>query len=207
MLLAAALCLAALAPARARAQPHSQASTKTSTKTRKPASQPVSLNSDQLSVVAASINDTFPRPRHEPLTLALCLDVQIATVIDEDAPPPPPPPRRRGARKRAPEPEVPPQPIVRGAPPELVAGLARPWRVVASALSCRLDPSRPIALADERHTPAQLVTVHLAPDVAVGPLKIDWTDGHDPTAANSRDCTAARGPRGWSVRCGGTWFQ
>jgi hypothetical protein len=209
MLLAAALCLAALAPARALAQPHPKTSTTTSTttstKTRKPASQPAPLSSDQLSVVAASINDTFPRPRHEPLTLALCLDVQIATAVDEDAPAPPP--RRRGARKRAPEPEVPPQPIVRGAPPELLAGLARPWRVVASALSCRLDPRQPIALADERHTPAQLVTVHLAPDVAAGPLTIDWRNGHDPTAANSRDCTAARGPRGWTVRCGGTWFQ
>jgi hypothetical protein len=163
-------------------------------------------SADQQIVIAQIVNDTFPRPRREPAALALCLDVQIATAIDEDAEPPPPPRHRRDGRK-PPAPLPPPLPIIRGAPSELVTGLARPWRVVASALSCRLDPRQPFTLNDAAHTPAQLVTVHLAPDVASGTIKIDWTDGHDPTAVSSRDCTATRGPRGWSVHCGGTWFQ
>ncbi|MDB4981752.1 MAG: hypothetical protein JWM82_2504 [Myxococcales bacterium] len=163
-------------------------------------------NADQQEVIAQIINDTFRRPRISPLTIALCLDVQIEAAFDEDEAPPPPPPRH-GRRKAVPAPEVPPLPVVRGAPPELVAALARPWRLVATALSCRLDPRAPFTLNDAAHTPAQLVTLHLAPDVASGTVKIDWTSGHDPTAGSSRDCTATRAPRGWSVHCGGTWFQ
>jgi hypothetical protein len=194
MVAAVALCVAALASVHAEA--------------RKPAKPkvPAPLSADQQSVVAEIVGQTFPLPKREPLTLALCLDVQIAPAIDEDAAPPPP--VRRGGRKRAQRPEPPPPlPIVRGAPPELVTRLARPWRVVASASACRLDPRQPIALPDEHHTAAQLVTVHLAPDAAVGTIKIDWTDSHDPTATASRDCTAAHGPRGWTVNCGGTWFS
>jgi hypothetical protein len=191
----AALCVAAFASAHAEAR-----------KAGKAPKAPPPPNADQQVVVAEIVNDTFPRPKRAPLTLALCLDVQIAPAFDEDAAPPPPP-SRRGGRRRAPVPEAPPLPIIRGAPPELVEHLARPWRVVASALSCRLDPRQPFALNDASHTPAELVTVHLAPDVASGTIKIDWTDGHDPTAASSRDCTAMRAPRGWSVHCGGTWFQ
>jgi hypothetical protein len=181
----------------------------TSAHARKAAKAPVApptLNADQQAVVTEIVNDTFRRPRREPLTLALCLDVQLAQAFDEDAAPPPPPPRR-GRHKPAPLPETPPLPIIRGAPPELVAALARPWRVVASALSCRLDPRETFTLNDAAHRPAQLVTLHLAPDVASGTVRIDWTDGHDPTAGSSRDCTATRVPRGWSVHCSGTWFQ
>ena len=189
----AAFCAAAFAPARAEAR-----------KPAKSAKAPPPPSADQQEVVAAIVADTFPRPKREPLMLSLCLDVDIAPAVDEDAPPPP---RRRGKLKRAVAIEQPPPRIIRGAPAELVTRLARPWRVVASALTCRLDPRRPIALGDAGHTPAQLVTVHLVPDVAAGTSKIEWTEGADATAANSRDCTAARGPRGWSVRCGGTWFQ
>jgi hypothetical protein len=163
-------------------------------------------NADQQEVVAQIVNETFRRPRGQPLTLALCLDVQIAPAFDEDAAPAPPPPRY-GRRKPAPLPELPPLPIIRGAPPELVAALARPWRVVASALACRLDPREPFAMNDAAHTPAQLVTVHLAPDVASGTVQIEWTSGLDSKANGSRDCTATHAPRGWSVHCGGTWFQ
>jgi hypothetical protein len=193
MILAAAVCVAALAPARADARKG------------KPKAPPPPT-ADQQIVVAQIVNETFPRPKHEPLTLALCLDVQIADAVDEDALPPPP---KRRPRKRpvVPESEVPRPPVVRGAPPELVDRLARSWRLVASASSCRLDPRQPIALPDAQHTAAQLVTVHLAPDVAVGTIKVDWSDGRDPTAAASRDCTAARAPRGWEVHCGGTWYQ
>jgi hypothetical protein len=163
-------------------------------------------NADQQEVVAQIVNETFPRPRGQALPLALCLDVQIAPAFDEDAAPPPPPPRH-GRRKPPPLPELPPPPIIRGAPPELVTALARPWRAVASALSCRLDPRAPFTMNDAAHTPARLVTVHLAPEVASGTIQIDWTSGHDSTANGSRDCTATRAPRGWSVHCGGTWFQ
>ncbi len=162
-------------------------------------------NADQQEVIAQIVNDTFRRPRVSPLTFALCLDVQIEAAFDEDEAPPPPP--RHGRRKPAPLPEVPSLPVVRGAPPELVAALARPWRVVVSALSCRLDPRAPFTVNDAAHSPAQLVTVHLSPDVASGTVKIDWTSGHDPTGGSSRDCTATRASRGWSVQCGGTWFQ
>jgi hypothetical protein len=189
-----AVCLAAVAPARAR--------------TRKPKAPPPPTADQQL-VVAQIVNQTFPLPKREPLTLALCLDIQIADAVDEDALPPPPAKHTRGARKRplVPDSELPRPPVVRGAPPELVQRLARPWRLVASAASCRLDPRLPVALPDERHTTAQLVTVHLAPDAAAGTIKVDWTDARDPTATSSRDCTAARASTGWSVHCGGTWYQ
>jgi hypothetical protein len=193
-ILAAAVGLTALAPARADA--------------RKPAPPPPPTVDQQL-VVAQIINQTFPLPKREPLTLALCLDIQIAAAVDEDALPPPPP-KRSGPRKKrplVPDSELARAPVVRGAPPQLVQALARPWRQVASALTCRLDPRLPITLPDEHHTSAQLVTVHLAPDVAVGTIKVDWTDARDPTATSSRDCTAARAPTGLTVRCGGTWYQ
>jgi hypothetical protein len=196
---AAVLCLAALASARALAR-----------KPAKDAKAPPP-NADQQLVVARIVDQTFPRPKREPLTLALCLDVRIGPPLDVDDETKPviELPRRvakkKGARK--PDPPLLPDLRVQGAPAELVEHLARPWRLVASASSCRLDPRQPFALPDESHTPAQLVTVHLAPDVAVGTIKIDWTDGHDPTIAASRDCTAARGARGWEIHCGGTWFQ
>ena len=84
----------------------------------------------------------------------------------------------------------------------------RPWRIVASALDCRLDPRWPIALVDQ--TPAQLVTVHLTAHVATGSLRIDWTGGGAQVAGgvvSSRDCTATHDRRGWTVRCGGTWSE
>jgi hypothetical protein len=196
MVVVAACCLAALASAHAEA--------------RKPAKPkaPPPPNADQQTVVAQIFNDTFPRPKREPFTLALCLDVQIAPLVDEDAAPLFALPRRdTGKRPRKPEPPPPPVFRVQGAPPELIERLVRPWRLVASASACRLDPRQPIALNDEHHTAAQLVTVHLVPDVAVGSIRIEWTDSHDPTAGSSRDCTVARGPRGWDVHCGGTWFQ
>jgi hypothetical protein len=195
-MLVAAVCLTALAPARADA--------------RKPKPKaPPPPTADQLTVVAQIVNQTFPLPKRDPLTLALCLDIQIADAIDVDALPPPPPKRKGGPHKRpvVPESELPRPPVVRGAPPELVERLARPWRLVASASSCRLDPRLPFALPDEQHTAAQLVTVHLAPDAAAGTIKVDWTDARDPTASSSRDCTAARAATGWTVHCGGTWYQ
>jgi hypothetical protein len=172
------------------------------------AKAPPTPNADQQEVVAAIVNDSFPRPKREPLTLALCLDVRIEAAVDEDAAPPPAP--RRGAAKkrvRPRTPEAPPTPIVQGAPADLVTRVARPWRVVSSALACHLDPRQPYALGDAAHTPAQLVTVHLAPDVASGTLRIDWAPGSDPSGGSSRDCTATRGPHGWNMHCGGTWFQ
>jgi hypothetical protein len=198
MVVVAVLLLAALASTRADA--------------RKPQPKaPPPPTADQQIVVAQVVNQTFPLPKREPLTLALCLDIQIADAIDEDALPPPPPPKRkgRGPRKHplVPESELPRPPVVRGAPPALVEHLVRPWRLVASASSCRLDPRLPIALPDEHHTAAQLVTVHLAPDAAAGTIKVDWTDARDPTATSSRDCTAARAPTGWAVHCGGVWYQ
>jgi hypothetical protein len=170
---------------------------------------PPAPNADQQLVVAQVVNDTFPRPKGEALTLALCLDVQIGPADDEEAPPAPPP-KHRGPRKHpaVPDSEVFRPAVVNGAPPELVARLSRPWRLVASAQACRLDPRQPIALPDGRHTAAQLVTVHLGPDVAGGPVKIDWTDASDALgASSSRDCTATRAPRGWAIRCGGIWYQ
>ncbi|HVU49912.1 MAG TPA: hypothetical protein VHL80_04450 [Polyangia bacterium] len=196
-LLAAAVLVTALAPARADA--------------RKPTpTPPPAPTADQQLVIAQIVNQTFPLPKRAPLTLALCLDIQIGDAIDEDAPPPPAPKaKHRGTRKPAavPASELPRPPVVRGAPPELVQRLARPWRLVASASSCRLDPRLPVALPDEQHTSAQLVTVHLAPDAAAGTIQVDWTDPRDPAATNSRDCTAARAPAGWTVHCGGTWYQ
>jgi hypothetical protein len=162
------------------------------------------LSADQMEVITDIVNDTFPRPKHDALALALCLDVQLGPAGDEGAALPRPLPRRDARKRGAREPLA---PSVRGAPPDLVARLARPWRLVASALACRLDPSMPIAIGDARQTHAQLVTVHLPPDVAVGSIKIDWTDGHDAVAASSRDCTATRTARGFRVTCGGTWFQ
>ena len=194
--LVAAVCLAALAPVRAQG--------------RKPKPKaPSPPTADQQLVVAQIVNQTFPLPKRDPLTLALCLDIQIADAVDEDALPLPPPKHKRGARKHplVPESELLRPPVVRGAPPELVERLARPWRLVASAASCRLDPRLPVALPDEHHTAAQLVTVHLSPDAAAGTIKVDWTDARDPTATSSRDCTAARAPTGWTVHCGGTWYQ
>jgi hypothetical protein len=168
---------------------------------RKPHKAPAPLTPDQQIVVAEVVSDTFRRPSRERPSLALCLDVQTVDATDEDAPPPPP--RKHGARKPAPPPE-PYLPPVRGAPPELVERLNRPWRVVASALACSVDPRQPLTLNDAKKTPAQMVTVHLTADAAAGTVKIDWTDG---TANNSRDCTAARAPTGWTVHCGGTWYQ
>jgi hypothetical protein len=178
------------------------------TEARKPAKAPKgppTLTADQETVVADIVSQTFPRPRPGAAALALCLDVQLAPIFDEDTAPPPPP---RGRRKHKPAPEpVLPTFTISGAPPELVEHVARPWRVVASALSCRLDPRQPFTLNDAAHTPAQLVTLHLAPEVTSGTIKIDWTAGNDPGTTNSRDCTATRGPHGWAVHCGGTWFQ
>jgi hypothetical protein len=179
---------------------------------RKPAKPkpPPPPTADQQAVVAQIVNDTFPRPKRAPLTLALCLDLQFAPALPEDddnVPVIDTAPRRGRKKGRKPEPPPPPVFSIQGAPPELVERLVRPWRLVASASACRLDPRQPYALNDEHHTAAQLVTVHLVPEVATGTIKIDWTDGHDPTTGASRDCTAARGPRGWDVRCGGTWFQ
>jgi hypothetical protein len=196
-ILAAAVLLTALVPARAGA--------------RKPAPKaPPPPTADQQLVVAQIVNQTFPLPKRDPLTLALCLDIQIADALDEDALPLPPPKHKgRSPHKRplVPESEIPRPPVVRGAPPELVQRLARPWRLVASASECRLDPRHPFALPDEHHTSAQLVTVHLAPDAAAGTIKVDWTDSRDPTATSSRDCTATRAPTGWNVHCGGVWYQ
>ena len=194
-ILVAAVCLTALVSGRADA--------------RKPKPKaPPPPSADQQLVVAQIVNETFPRPRREPLTLALCLDVQIVDAVDEDTVPLfELPHRREKKRAHAAKPAIPPLPAVHGAPAELVERLARPWRLVASASSCHLDPRQPIALPDAQRTAAQLVTVHLAPDVAAGTIKIDWTDSHDPTSSSSRDCTAARASTGWTIHCGGTWYQ
>jgi hypothetical protein len=160
------------------------------------------LTADQQEVVAQLIADAFPRPKRAPLTLALCLDVQVGPATDEDATPPPA--KRGRATHRSPaQPERP----VRGAPPELIARVARPWRLVSSAATCRLDASHPISLPDEHHTPAQLVTVHLAADAAEGSVSIDWTPGPGSKPSQSRDCMVKRTPRGLAVTCGGTWFE
>jgi hypothetical protein len=205
---AAVLWLTALAAAPAAAKP-TKVGKAPAAKAAAAKAAPPPPNTDQQLVVARIVDETFPRPKRDPVTLALCLDVRIGPALDvDDEMKPAIEPPRRGAKKRARKPEAPlPDLRVQGAPAELVERLARPWRLVASASSCRLDPRQPFALPDERHTPAQLVTVHLAPDVAVGTIKIDWTDSHDPTSGASRDCTAARGTRGWEIHCGGTWFQ
>jgi hypothetical protein len=205
--LGAALLLAA---ASAHAKPHAQA------KPRAAAAGPAPLTPDQRTVVAALVDETFPHPR-DGAPLVLCLDVQLTPEEGDD------PtdgavdngasavhssrrPRRRVRAKRPPKPEVPETPLVRGAPAELVATLGRPWRTVVSAAACRLDARAPFALSDARHTPARLVTVRLSPGPAPGPARVDWTDAST-APESSRDCTAKRDPRGWTVRCGGTWSQ
>jgi hypothetical protein len=185
---------------------------KPETKTKK---APQALTPDQQLVVAAVVNDTFPRPR-AAAPLALCLDVQILGATDDaddDAAAPPSRAKKHG-RKRAPsvKPMPPPLPRLRGAPAELVERLTRPWRAVASALACSTDPRKPLTLGDAQKTPARLVTVHVAATAAAGTLKIDWTSGptddpSGPGATSSRDCTAASTGNGWTVHCGGTWFQ
>jgi hypothetical protein len=169
------------------------------------------LTPDQQLVVAAVVNDTFPRPR-AAAPLALCLDVQILGATDEVGDDEAPKPRaKKHSRKRAipVEPTLPKLPSLRGAPPELVERLTRPWRAVASALACSTDPRKPLTLGDAQKTPARLVTVHVAATAAAGSLKIDWTSGQpdDATATSSRDCTATNPGNGWTVHCGGTWFQ
>jgi hypothetical protein len=162
------------------------------------------LTPDQQLVVAAVVNDTFPRPR-AAAPLALCLDVQILAATDEMGDEAPEPRAKKYGRKHA----TPIVPSLRGAPPELVEHLTRPWRAVASALACSTDPRKPLTLGDAQKTPARLVTVHVAATAAAGTLKIDWTSGQvdDPAATSSRDCTATNPGNGWTVHCGGTWFQ
>ncbi len=172
------------------------------------------LTPDQQLVVAAVVNDTFPRPR-AAAPLALCLDVQILAATDEadEVPTPTPRAKKHDRRRTTPvEPKLPKLPALRGAPPELVEGLTRPWRVVASALACSTDPRKPLTLGDAQKTPARLVTVHVAATAAAGALRIDWTTGQiddpsAPAATSSRDCTATNPGNGWTVHCGGTWFQ
>jgi hypothetical protein len=186
-----ALCsVLALAGGSARARPARKA---------KPAP---ALTADQQEVVAQLVADAFPRPKREPLTLALCLDVQVGPATEEDEAPP----RTKRGRPMHTSPSR-PERAVRGAPPELVTRVARPWRLVSSAATCRLDADHSIALPDERHTPAQLVTVHLGADTAEGNVSIDWTPGPGSKPSQSRDCLAKRTPRGWTVTCGGTWFE
>jgi hypothetical protein len=169
---------------------------------------PETLTPAQQIVVAAVINDTFPLPRPSDGPLVLCLDIQLSDLTLDGEPPPEPSPKRGPARGEA-KAQGPKPPVIRGAPPELIERVSRPWRTVVSALACQLDPRRPLTLNHEKHTLAQLVTVRMTAHVAAGAVKIDWTSpGSSNTAATSgRDCTATRGPRGWSVRCGGTWTQ
>ncbi|HVZ73854.1 MAG TPA: hypothetical protein VHJ20_15850 [Polyangia bacterium] len=162
------------------------------------------LTPDQIEVVAAVVDDVFHRPRLGAPPLALCLDVETSgPMLDDEALPPPA--KRHGRR---PPPRKPaPAPRLAGAPPELVARVARPWRVVSSALACRDAANAPLTFGDATHTPAQLVTVHLSPGTAAGSLGVEWTEvaAIDREATSSRTCTAAQGPRGWAVTCGGTW--
>jgi hypothetical protein len=161
------------------------------------------LTPDQQIVVSAAIEDTFPRPRHLEAPIVLCLDVQLAEDPIEDLVPPP-----RGAKGKKQKSPEPPPTAFRGAPPELLARVSRKWRIVVSAPTCRLDPRRPYTLDDAR-TLARLVTVRLGAHIATGALRIDWAGGGDapPSSVQSRDCTATHGPRGWTVRCGGTWSE
>jgi hypothetical protein len=163
------------------------------------------LTPDQQLVVAAAIEDTFPRPRHLEAPIVLCLDVQLQE--DPIADLVPPPSGAKGKKKKDKGPEVPPS-AFRGAPPELLARASRKWRVVVSAPTCRLDPRQAYTLDDAR-TLARLVVVRLGAHLATGDLRIDWTGGTSapPGAVQSRDCHAAHGPRGWTVRCGGTWSE
>jgi hypothetical protein len=175
------------------------------------AAPPPPLTHDQQMVVAAVVNDTFTRARRDVPTLTLCLDVQVMDPKDADGEgadeeaPTPPPKKRPGAHKHAAP--IEPLPHVRGAPAELVELLTRPWRVVASALSCSTNPREPLTLSDGgKKTPTQLLTVHVAARAA-GAVKIDWSGSHDRDTSGSRDCTASQAAAGWTVHCGGTWFQ
>jgi hypothetical protein len=183
----------------------------------KPKAPAPPLTPDEQTVAAALVRDAFPRPSGAPLVL--CLDVQVTDAAPDEGAPgeelPQPPTRgraRRGAKRARPAtPSVPPAPVVRGAPRAIVDELNRPWRTVVSATACRLDPLQPYALKDAQHTPAQLVTVRLAP----GPTpatrqtsmtaRIDWSSA--PETGHSRDCTTAYDGHGWTVHCGGTWAQ
>jgi hypothetical protein len=182
--LAAAIVALHLAPARA-------------------AERRVTLSTDQQIVVAAAIDDTFPRPRNLKAPIALCLDVRSADDPLDEAPPVP----RRGAQGKKTRALDAGLAVIQGAPPELVARVFRPWRPVVSASSCHLDARQPFTLDDTR-TPARLVTVRVS-RAAVGALRIDWTGGTtEPQGGlQSRDCTASHGSRGWIVRCGGTWSE
>jgi hypothetical protein len=161
------------------------------------------LTPDQVIVAAAAVEDTFPRPRHPTAPTVLCLDVRLSDDAVEAASPPPRETKRKKGRA-----SEPPAPVFRGAPPELLARLARPWRRVASADSCRLNPRQPYTLDDAR-TPARLVTIRLGASVAQGSLRIDWAGGTEgpPGLVSSRDCSATHDRRGWNVRCGGTWTE
>jgi hypothetical protein len=158
-------------------------------------------------VIVEVVNDTFRLQKNQATLLVLCLDVQLSDLpLDEILAPPKP--RGAAARGRA-QPPKPQLPIIRGVPQDLTVRLTRPWRKVVSASTCRLDPRQPFALTDAPQTPAQLVTVRMAAHVATGALKVEWTGAstQDPHAMSSRDCSATRGPRGWNVHCGGTWFE
>jgi hypothetical protein len=163
----------------------------------------MSLTPDQQIVAAAAVDDAFPRPRHLESAIVLCLDVRAADDPRQELAPPPPPRHEKHKRPRAPDP---PPSAIRGAPPELLARLTRPWRPVVSAQSCRLDPRQAYTLEDGR-TLARLVTVRVGTPSPVGALRVEWAGGTSapPSGVQSRDCTATRGPRGWTVRCGGTW--
>ena len=115
----------------------------------------------------------------------------------------------RRSRARPVRPELPPPPLIRGVTEDVIDLVTRPWRHVVSATACRLDPRAPYALNDAQRTPAQLVTVQMQAPSAAGALKIEWTSATTevPPAHSSRDCVAAAGPHGWTVTCGGTWFE
>jgi hypothetical protein len=194
----AALLGAAAPPARAKKPPPPP-----------PPALTLALTPDQQEVIVEVVNDTFRLQRSQAAMLVLCLDVQLSDIpLDEIPPPPPPPPRGGRGHGRAPPPK-PELPIIRGVPQDLAERLTRPWRKVVSASSCSLDPSLPFTLTDTPQTPARLVTIRMASHVATGALKVEWTgtSALAPHATSSRDCTATRAPRGWNVRCGGTWFE
>jgi hypothetical protein len=190
----------------------------------KPQARPAPLTPDQQTVVAAIVHETFPKPRPGNTPLALCLDVQVTDAEPDETPGEEfPQPRARGHVRRGGKPAratkrptkqstkrstPPPDPVptTRGAPPELVEQVNRPWRAVVSATACHLDPLQPYTLNDAGHTPAQLVTVRLAPGPAPTTARIDWTASAS-AASRSRDCTTAHDAHGWTVHCGGTWSQ
>lgn len=139
----------------------------------------------------------------------LCLDVELTELAPDE-----PPPTTTRLRTRFPHPiprapKVPPPPIIRGVSEDVAERLTQPWRQVVSATACRLDPREPFTLNDSPRTPAQLVTVRMLAKVAGGAVKIEWTgaSADDPRAVSSRDCEAVAGGRGWTVTCGGTWFE